>query len=203
MKHLRGECQHCGGPLEFPAESIGLQAQCPHCGQQTELFLERPREEPSLPRRVIWWTVAAVVVLALGLLGAVLALKRAERWAARQKQPAPVAVSVPSTNANAEIAADSPATDQNEGFEVSPVSLDKAAGTSLVYAVGTVKNKANKQRFGVRLELELMDAAGKKVGTAKDYQAVLEPGAEWHFKALVVEPKGVVSAKVASLKEEQ
>jgi len=41
------------------------------------------------------------------------------------------------------------------------------------------------------------------MGTAKDYQAVLEPGAEWRFKALVVDPKGVVAAKVASLKEEQ
>ena len=156
-----------------------------------------------MPRRVIWWTVAAVVVLALGLLGAVLALKRAERWAARQKQPAPVGVTVQSTNPNTEVAAGGPATDQNNGFEVSPVALEKAAGTSLVYAVGTVKNRANRQRFGVRLELDLMDAAGKKVGAAKDYQAILEPGAEWRFKALVVEPKGVVAAKVAALKEEQ
>jgi len=205
MKHLRGECQHCGGHLEFPAESIGLQAPCPHCGQQTELMLERPPEEPSLPGRVIVWTVAAVILLALGLVGAVLALKRAERWAAKQKQEhgGPPAVA-PANNGLAPGASGQPVTPaENDELSASGISLEKAPGTSLVYAVGTVRNKANKQRFGLKLELDLLDAAGQKVGTAKDYQAVLEPGTEWHFRALVVEPKGVISAKVASLKEEQ
>jgi hypothetical protein len=204
MKHLRGECQHCGGYLEFPAESIGLQAPCPHCGQQTELMLERPPEEPSLPRRVIVWTVAAIIVLALGLVGAMLALKRAERWAAKQKQErgAPAATA-PANDGQPSAASSQPVVPENDELTASEISLEKAVGTSLVYAVGTVKNKANKQRFGLKLELDLLDASGQKVGTAKDYQAVLEPGAEWRFKALVVEPKGVVSAKVASLKEEQ
>jgi hypothetical protein len=204
MKHLRGECQHCGGHLEFPAESIGLQAPCPHCGQQTELLLERPPEEPSLPRRVIVWTVAAILVLGLGLVGAVLALKRAERWAAKQKQERG---GQPALNAGTGSppleASQTPPTSGNDEFSVSKISLEKAPGTSLVYAVGTVKNNANKQRFGVKLELDLLDGGGQKVGAAKVYKAVLEPGAEWRFKALVVEPKGVVSAKVASLKEEQ
>lgn len=203
MKQLRGECQHCSGPFEFPAESIGLQAQCPHCGQQTELMLQRPPEEPSLPRRVIAWTVAAIIVLALGLVGAMLALKRAERWAARQKHPVEASAAVQTTNAPSEPTAESASPEQSAGFEVSAIALEKAPGTSLVYAVGMVKNKANKQRFGLKLELDLLDSGGQKVGTAKDYQAVLEPGAEWRFKALVVEPKGVVSAKVAALKEEQ
>lgn len=205
MKHLRGECQHCGGHLEFPAESIGLQAPCPHCGQQTELMLEQPPEEPSLPRRVIVWTVAAIIVLGLGLLGAMLALKRAERWAAKQKQErvGQPAVNAGTGGAPVEASGQPPATSGNDEFGVSKISLEKAPGTSLVYAVGTVKNHANKQRFGVKLELDLLDAGGQKVGAAKDYQAVLEPGAEWRFKALVVEPKGVASAKVASLKEEQ
>lgn len=205
MKHLRGECQHCGGHFEFPAESIGLQAPCPHCGQQTELLLERPPEEPSLPRRVIVWTVAAIIVLGLGLVGAVLALKRAERLAEKQKrervgQPA---VTAGTDGVPVEVLGQTPAPSETDEFRVSKISLENAPGTSLVYAVGTVRNNANKQRFGVKLELDLLDAGGQKVGAAKDYQAVLEPGAEWRFKALVVEPKGVVSAKVASLKEEQ
>jgi hypothetical protein len=205
MKHLRGECQHCGGHLEFPAESIGLQAPCPHCGQQTELLLERPPEEPSLPRRVIVWTVAAIIVLALGLVGAVLALKRAERWAAKQRQErgGPPAAALANGGQPSAASGQPPVVQGNDEFSVSEISLEKAPGTSLVYAVGTVKNKANKQRFGVKLELDLLDAGGQKMGAAKDYQAVVEPGAEWRFKALVVEPKGVVSAKVASLKEEQ
>ena len=167
-------------------------------------MLERPPEEPSLPRRVIVWTVAAIIVLALGLVGAMLALKRAERWAAKQKQErgAPAATA-PANDGQPSAASSQPVVPENDELTASEISLEKAVGTSLVYAVGTVKNKANKQRFGLKLELDLLDASGQKVGTAKDYQAVLEPGAEWRFKALVVEPKGVVSAKVASLKEEQ
>ena len=203
LKHIRGECQHCSGHFEFPAESIGLQAPCPHCGQQTELMLQRPPEEPSLPRRVVAWTVAAIIVLALGLAGAMFALKRAERWAAKRKNLVEAGSTVQTTNTSPEPAAANANPEQNAGFDVSSISLEKAAGTSLVYVVGTVKNKANKQRFGLKLELDLLDAGGKKMGTAKDYQAVLEPGAEWRFKALVVDPKGVVAAKVASLKEEQ
>jgi hypothetical protein len=82
------------------------------------------------------------------------------------------------------------------------VTIEKTPGSSLVYAVGTVKNPEVRQRFGVRVELDLLDARGEKVGTAKDYQQVLEPGAEWHFKALVVESKAA-SAKVAAIKEDQ
>ena len=68
--------------------------------------------------------------------------------------------------------------------------------------MGTVTNPTEKQRFGVKIELELFDSADKKVGTAKDYQAVMEPKGEWRFKALVVESKAA-SAKLGSIKEDQ
>ena len=79
MKYLKGPCQHCGGRLEFPAESIGLVAPCPHCGEETELMLATPKSESVIPRRAIVWTWIAVVVLALGLAGSIVALKRAQR----------------------------------------------------------------------------------------------------------------------------
>lgn len=201
IKHLKGQCQHCGGHLEFQADHIGLEADCPHCGQKTELLLPTPPAEPALPTRVLVWTGVAMVVLALGLVGSLVALKRAQRWATRHK-PVPVA-DAPATNSpppDRQVVADAvvPA-----GLAISPISLEKAPGTSLVYATGTVHNSTAKQRFGLKLELDLLDAGGQKLGTAKDYQAVLEPGADWHFKALVVDPKGVVLAKIASLLEEQ
>jgi len=84
-KSLKGECQHCGRRLDFPAEHIGLSAECPYCHEQTELLLARPPEEPALPRRVLVWTGVAVLVLVLGLAGALAALKRAQRWADRQR----------------------------------------------------------------------------------------------------------------------
>lgn len=72
----------------------------------------------------------------------------------------------------------------------------------MVYAAGTVKNSSNRKRFGVKVELALLDRAGQKLGTATDYRQVLEPGGQWRFKALVVDSKAV-SAKLESIKEDQ
>jgi hypothetical protein len=53
----------------------------------------------------------------------------------------------------------------------------------LVYAVGTVKNDTARQRFGVKIELDLIDAQDNKIGSASDYIEVLEPGKEWQFNS--------------------
>jgi rRNA maturation protein Nop10 len=187
-KYLKGECQHCGGHIEYPAELAGTTSQCPHCGQQTDLLLSAPPEEPSGTRRAMVWTISGVLILAFGLGASMVALKRAERYA-REKQkpkaqvPAPVEV-------------------EQNGFIISPVELEKTQGSSLVYAVATVKNPTNRQRFGVRIEFDLLNAAGTKVGTAKDYQQVIETNAEWRCRALVVESKAV-EACLTTIKEDQ
>jgi hypothetical protein len=143
------------------------------------------------------------VILCLGLVGALAALTRAQRWAARQKhqsESAPPPQSLPTT----ESAASTPAilnTEQN-GFEVSAITLESTPGTTRVYATGTLKNKTDRKRFGVKIELELLDAAEQNAGTATDYQAVMEPGAEWRYQALVVASKAT-SARIASIKEDQ
>jgi hypothetical protein len=128
-------------------------------------------------------------------------LKRAERWAARQKQQAAAAAAASQTNLPFEgvPTADPQAQD---GFIVSTVDLEKAPGTSLVYAVGTVKNLSDHKRFGVKIELDLLDADQQKVGTATDYQQVMETNATWRFKALVVNSQAT-AAKVAAIKEDQ
>ena len=199
-KFLKGECQHCQGHLEFPAELAGLTADCPHCGQQTDLLLAKPPEESTVPRAAMVWAVIGIVILGLGLAGALVALKRAERWAARQKRlAAAAAASETNLPMEAVIAADPQA--QN-GFVASAVELEKAPGTSLVYAVGTLKNTSDHKRFGVKIELDLLDSGQQKVGTATDYQQVLETNATWRFKALVVNSQAT-AAKVAAIKEDQ
>ena len=202
-KLLKGECQHCGGRLEFPAEMAGLTADCPHCGQATELLLARPPEEQIVPRRTVVWAIIGIVILGLGLAGAIVALKRAERWAARQKRQVEAAPPAESTaNDQTQSSSKTEEADRQNGFVVSAVELEKATGTSLVYAVGTVKNASDRKRFGVKVELDLFDTAGQKIGAATDYQQVMETNTTWRFKALVVNDK-VVSAKVASIKEDQ
>lgn len=200
-KYLKGACQHCASHIEFPAELIGAVVSCPHCQEQTELLLLAPPEEPTVPRRALVWTASAVTVLVLGFGGAVIALKRAQKWAEGQKrQAAAAAAAQPQTSIPlAAVETNAPASD---GFARSEVALEKTPGSSLIYAVGTLKNTSGRRRFGVKVEFELSDAAGRKLGTASDYVQVLEPGAQWQFKALVMDSK-TASAKLAAIKEDQ
>jgi len=197
-KFLTGECQHCHGPIEFPAESAGLTTDCSHCRKQTELLLALPKEEPTIPRATIVYTIIAVIILGAGLAGAIVALKMAQRKAAHNKVEVVPQAPIRSTNATAVAA--SPVVEA--GFRISPVTLEKIKGSSLVYAVGTLTNTAARQRFGVRAQFDLLDENGNKVGDAKDYQQVIEPHGEWKFRALVVAAK-VASAKIASVTEEK
>ena len=196
-KFLKGECQHCHGHIEFPAESAGLTNNCPHCGKQTELLLAVPKEEPTIPRATIVYTAIAVIILVAGLAGAMIALKMAERKVGHKKtEPVAEAPSVAPT------VADPGDPIVQAGFEVSPITIEKTKGSSLIYATGTLSNPADHQRFGVKLQFDLFDETGQKVGTAKDYQSVIEPKGEWKFRALVVTSKAS-SAKIASVTEEK
>ncbi len=198
-KYLKGECQHCHGHIEFPAESAGLTIDCPHCGKQTELLLALPKDEPTIPRATIIYTVIAVIILAAGLAGAMIALKMAQRKVGHKKEEV-VAQGPLVTATNAVPDADDPIV--QAGFQVSPITIEKTKGSSLVYAVGTLTNAADRQRFGVKILFDLFDESGQKVGVAKDYQQVIEPKGEWKFRALVVASK-TMSAKVASVTEEK
>lgn len=191
IKNLRGECEHCGGPIEFHAEHAGTTATCPHCECPTELMPVLPTEELSpLRTKAIVFTIIAVVILVGGLVAASVALKRAKRLRAEQGTPA--AKPTESTAPLDPFA--------RNGFRVSVVSLGKGAGSSIVYATGSIGNMTTRQRFGVKVELELFDATGVKVGVASDYQKVMEAGAEWSYRALVIEKKAV-SAKVVGVNE--
>jgi len=190
-KYLKGECQQCGGHIEFPAEAAGTTTECPHCGRTTDLMLAAPETESSVPTRAIVYTVIAIVVLVGGLIGTQIALKRAKRLVEQKNEIAPKPASLSPTNATV-----------TNSFRVSKITLEKTPGSSLVYAVGTVRNETNRRRFGVRVECEVFDDVGKKTGSAKDYQQTLEPKAEWRFRALVVGSNAATS-KLASITEDQ
>ena len=124
-------------------------------------------------------------------------------------KPAPPPVAVAPTNAAATndtpAAPQVPAKPRPKAFsdlKVSPVTLEKPKEGKLIYAMGTVTNDSDFQRFGVKVELDLIGAQGDKIGTTQDYLSILEPHKEWHFHALVIESKAV-AARLGSLKEEE
>ena len=90
-------------------------------------------------------------------------------------------------------------------LKITQVALDQpkgAKGSRLVYVTGVMKNDSDHQRFGVRVELDLLDATTNKVGTATDYRQMLEPRATWQFRAIVTDRRAV-AAKLAGLKEDE
>ncbi|MGO8676730.1 MAG: hypothetical protein ACLQVX_12765 [Limisphaerales bacterium] len=101
-KHLKGLCTHCRLPLEFPAQSIGLTSQCPHCGRPTELLLAPPPADASTSRRIIVWTAAGVLAVALGVGAPLIGLKLLQKKLAERgtNQPAAPIPSDAPTNSN-------------------------------------------------------------------------------------------------------
>ena len=88
-----------------------------------------------------------------------------------------------------------------EDLNVGNSSLEKAKSGSLVYVVGMMKNESDHQRYGVRVDFELLDASGKNVGKASDYKDVIEPRKEWRYRALVLTKKAA-SARLVSVNED-
>jgi hypothetical protein len=87
-KLLNCSCAHCGGHIEFPAESIGTTRRCPHCGDETELTLPPvDTESPTAPRARIW-AIGGLIVLFILFAAAFYALHRARQIRARMKPSA-------------------------------------------------------------------------------------------------------------------
>ena len=154
-------------------------------------MLAMPEATSSIPKRQIIYGILIAVIVIGGLAGVMIALKRAQRMAASQRQSIEASQPVAPANPFAQA-----------GFQASPVTIDKAQGSTLVHATGAVKNISGKKKFGVKVEIELRDANNSLVGTATDYQQSLEPGAEWKFRAMVMNPKAV-SAKITAIREDQ
>ena len=88
-----------------------------------------------------------------------------------------------------------------EGFEVSTVQVEKPSTGGRAYVVGTVANRLDRPRKAVRIELDLFNATGQKVGVAMDSTPVIEPAGRWQFRAPVIVPEAV-AAKLASVREQ-
>ncbi len=195
---VKGECRHCRGHIEFPVAASGTTIPCPHCGQPTELI------GPDLPNKTgvsgrVKLAIAVVLCLTTAALGTILVMQRSNRSANSVTPP------LPAVQSNAPVALAPPKPQPEEvtnDFAIMPFKLEKTPGSSLVYVTGTIQNDTERQRFGVKVEFSLFDTNDNAIGTATDYQQVIEPHGEWRFKAMVIESKAV-TAKFGSIIEAQ
>lgn len=206
-KFLKCSCEHCGGRIEFPADGIGRVIPCPHCGKPTELALEIPAALTARQTtRSYKWFIAGGIILLVGAvaIAAILITTNRMMSKARQRNEALRRSVLPAlpTNTAPENTAALRFEKLPDEFAATPVRLEKAAGSSLIHAIGTLRNESDRQRLGVTVELELLDTAGAVLGRAQDYVATVEPRSEWRFRALIV-PKGVASARIVKVTEQQ
>ncbi|MEO7300779.1 MAG: FxLYD domain-containing protein [Verrucomicrobiota bacterium] len=213
---LKCPCIHCGGHIEFPTSGIGRSISCPHCGQQTDLVqavehLEVPTSRPETKTPIFAITLGIGVLLCAVVAGILLAIKQPEPTPQRLEvpppkiqandsspKPSPVKRRKKAAKVSKATAAAVPGVDWN-GLKASAVTVENSGGR-LIYAVGTIRNESDRQRFAVNVSLDLYDAQEKKIGAATDYTPVIEPKKEWNFKALITDPKAV-RAEITGIKE--
>lgn len=185
-------CQECGGHIIFPRVNVGETAACPHCNAQTCLLSNKTDTTSNSGKKIILVIGSILLVLAVAVIGMMF-------YRARSSKPlAPLTEIKTQVATNAEIL---PLTDQLHGFQIGPITFRQAEGSSLVYAIGVVRNDTDHQRFGVRIRLDLLDDHEHAMGSTSDYIQVLEPHQDWHFKALLTTPKAV-KAKLANIEEQ-
>jgi hypothetical protein len=186
--YLKCSCQKCGDALEFPSSALGEVVDCPHCGEQTKLVLTPAKSVGKLA--INTGLVLSVLTLVASSMGIY--------WRMTQK-PGPSLGHATQTSTKAAIPK---AFIEMNDFQIGEITLKKADGSGLVYAQGTVTNVTDRQRFGVKIELDLFNEHDDKIGNASDYLAVLEPHKAWQFNALLTEPK-TAKAKLANLEEQK
>jgi hypothetical protein len=213
--YLKCPCESCGGNIEFPAQAVDQSIPCPHCGENTRL--SQPVELPPLSNRkrfrpahlVIAICIILGTAMAIGILAAKKSAESVEvvRAVPQIETETKIETKEPDSKnkrrkkANVKpIKAASEIAKEWNGLTTTGISLEKTDNSRLIYAIGTVHNKTDHQRFGVKVELDLFDAQNAKIGSATDYIQVIEPHKDWRFKALVIDPKAV-RAEIAGFKE--
>lgn len=198
MKNLRGQCRHCGGRFDFRADLIGSTSPCPHCGQDTEMMLETPKIESGVPKRLLAVSLLAIVILGVGLVASMLALKRARSMVRKANSSSDVTAKPQGPVKTSVIAF----VIQTNDFYLSAAALQKPAGAPLPLATGVLSNGLSRPRLGVQVSFDVLNAAGQKVGTTMDSAARLEPLGSWQFQAPLLQTNAA-SVRFAGIREEK
>jgi hypothetical protein len=164
---------------------------------------------------------APVLVLAVGCLAGAAAIGIYFHWGPSRVQAAsqPVAHSpsnVPSsapdapnqalaeTNPPTPITTTAKPAKSTNDFKISDLAVERPKGTrgsKLTYVIGSVENLSDIQRFGVKIELDLLDQRGVKIDSAMDYCDVLGSHQTWPFRAQAHDSRAF-QARVASIRED-
>jgi hypothetical protein len=177
----KAHCRHCGGHIEFPCEAAGMMVPCPHCQKPT------PLPAALRGKRKIWWLVMPGLLLGLIVGG----------WLAMNGLPHTGSAAKPSVIPNP------PPADLQRVSQLAfwNFAIERKEDSTITHATARVLNESDAIRYGIEVKLELLDALGQPVGTAKDYIERLEPNQDSHIRAMVIK-RDTASARVQSITEQ-
>ena len=176
-------CVHCGQHIEFPVEAAGQTVPCPQCQQPTALSVLAPIRSN---RNWRWGVVVALLLAVAG--GAVFLLQHSSDG---------------EVAARSSVLPDPPPADLQRRSQLAfwDFAIERKEDSTITHAVARMLNESDTTRYGIEVQLELLDRDGLPMGTAKDYIERLEPGQDAHVRALVVK-RDAVSARVVGITEQ-
>ena len=193
---LKCACVHCDQPIHYSAEEVGQIAECPNCKEKS-LLPPPPAEPGAKPYRPAsrmssarWVAVGAFVLLVAGAL-VLLPRLRHQEPAPTEAQSAPVALPQPGVKGPRSL----------NDLKIGAFSLQPIRGSDSRIASGDIQNISQTYHRGIKVELELRDAQGLKVGSQDAFINELVPHGMWHVLARTSDPRAA-SVRVAGIKEE-
>lgn len=223
-------CGHCGQIIEYMAREAGKIVTCPQCKEKSQLpeadtlqmlGLQGPpipdtKNCPACGREMQFLAAAcsncqglrkkklrhvgSLVAIAIVVLPVVVWL------CLRHSKPAEASTETATNSAKAgTMVIEQPRVKQPKSInDLKPgrFSLEQKRGSDFVMAVGDIENISENVHHGLKVDLDLLDATGAKIGAITDYSTQLGPHQSWHIVGQVTNPK-VTSVKFATIKEDQ
>ena len=188
-------CPRCGKPID-PKEK-----KCPHCGMKNDLTLCKAcgatmaksakrcpkcgaKNKKPFYKRISFWVIVAIVLVLMAPTS-----NTTNTTSSNSNANAPTATSTPEPTPQI------PTLELVGGIEGTEGIWD---GYS-IHVTGQVRNNAASTIRYVEIEFTLYDEQGSVIGTARDNQVNLEPGAVWSFDALGLTKTAVDSYKCSEL----
>ncbi|MDB6111178.1 MAG: hypothetical protein JWR69_2928 [Pedosphaera sp.] len=218
--YLKCKCGSCGEIIGYLSTAVGQTVECPQCKEKSQLpdpsaptpvELSEPEPKP-LPKcaacgavldaedpacgacakhrrrlTLVFGVAAALILLGLGSLVLVLLNRPAKKAPATT-----MLIAQPQTRPPKSI----------NDLKVGRFALQPKRGDTAAIATGDVQNVSGNVHLRVKVDLDLLDAKGVKIGSVSDLITVFNPRANWRFLAAVSNPKAT-SVRFASIKEDQ
>jgi hypothetical protein len=199
-QQLKCACVHCDEFINYSFEEAGQIAECPNCKQKSLLPPPpesanqgtRPPRVPSRTMSVRWVVIGAVGLLVAGALVVLPRLRHRDPTpAAADAQTLPTVLPEPTFKRPRSL----------NDLKIGSFSLEPLRGTDSRIVTGDIQNVSETLHRGVRVELEVRDAQGLKIGSLDAFINELAPHATWHVLARTSDPRAA-SVRVAGIKEE-